>query len=242
MSEFSIRNHVQYNEHMKDYVTKEKCRELISKYSERLVTLEKQNAKLEKIKAKCMPKQSKCPPGQLDKHPDYIALKKQCPTAFGRLDLLRKQCGKPKCPTCPTCPECPSVASPKCRNCPPCKKCAGKNTPIMNHPDYPALLESHRKELTVAMSKVEGEFKRKTRTDIRYHQDYQYFKSYYESIIQSLKSGKCPDCPKCAARKGRKGRKDKTPDYIPRLATAPPIASSIRMPNVNPGPDAEESN
>lgn len=246
MDEFSIRNHVDYRDHMKGFISKKKVKTIMNKYDQRLKALEKanrtlqrNNAKLQRIADKCMPKKPKCPLVPLEAHPDFIRLKKQCPPAFSKLDKLRKECGKPKCPQCPTCPDCPSPQSPKCPSCPQCSCCSGNKQPISKHPDYPALAEKHRQEISSAVSKVEGEMKRKNRTDIRFHPDYQYFKAYYESVIQTAKAGKCPPCPKCAERDAVEARKNTIPDFNPAMACPQQRRPGPKkVPGVNPGPDA----
>lgn len=244
MDEFSIQNHVDYHEHMKKFISKKKVKTIMDKYDQRLKELEKSNAvlrannaKLRRIADKCMPKKPQCPLVPLESHPDFINLKKQCPSAFSKLDEIRKECGKPKCPQCPTCPDCPSMQSPKCPACPICPNCSGDKQPISKHPDYPALAEKHRREISEAKSYVEREMKRKTRTDIRLHPDYPYFKAYYESVIATAKAGKCPPCPTCAERDAREARKNTIPDFNPdnmRPQQRKPLPNS----NVNPGPDA----
>lgn len=246
MNEFSIRNHVDYHEHMKGFISKEKVKTLMGKYDQRLRELEKannalqkNNAKLRKIADKCMPKKPACPLVPLESHPDFIKLKNQCPSTFSKLNQLRKECGKPKCPTCPPCPDCPGPQSPKCASCPECAHCSGGKQPISKHPDYPALAEKHRQEISAAKSKVESEMKRKRRTDIRFHPDYPYFKAYYESVIKTAKAGKCPPCPTCAERNAQEARKNEIPDFNPAMAR--PQQRQPRpgnVPNVNPGPDA----
>jgi hypothetical protein len=206
---FSIVNHIQYKEYMTHFVSKEKCKKLIAKSSTKLekadadvYALRARNALLEsKLRAlmqRCAPKKAECSVTSLELHPEYIALKKaehkgkvsggqQCPEvleAQAKLEVLRKQCGKPKCEG----------------DC--------KPGPIEKHPGYPALMEAHRRQLLEAQSSVEGEMRKKLRSDIRSHPDYSYFKSYYESEIAKLKAQikpckecpkqeSCPSCPSC---------------------------------------------
>lgn len=228
--QFDIRNHINYKEHMKQFISKEDCKallkagqdkntELREKASARIkeerakvgkirdraraiVARERQQriqmeAQLNKMRdefkvllARCPPPvKDKCPLVPLEQHPGYIAMKKAEKKQQGRctdpevlkakaqLRAAQEQCRKPKCD-----PE-----------------------PITKHPDYESLMEECQNKIDKAKSEVEAEMKRKLRTDIRYHPDYSYFKSYYESKIADLQSKleqaarpapKCPECPK----------------------------------------------
>lgn len=225
---FAIENHIQYKNHMKNYISKKKCsylltdcRDKLEKSEAAVKALKTRNTLLEsKLRAlinKCAPKKQGCPMIPLKSHPEYIALKKaesvakagsQCPEvleAQKKLEVLRNQYGKPKC-------EC-------------------KPESIEKHPDYASLIDSCRKKIREAESRIESDMTKKMRTDIRSHPDYSYFKSYYESEIAKLKAQakpcppctettcpplnkctecpqcptlnckECPKCPKCASRK-----------------------------------------
>lgn len=233
MSDFSITNHIQYKEHMKNFVSKKKCSELLqdlrkkcseqlSKVQESVETLKADNAQLRSqlraLLQKCAPqpvKSTKCPITPLDQHPEYIELKKKEAEAKEQLLAEQRKANQTKLDA----DKCPEVISAKKKLEELRKQCLRpRHDPgsIEQHPDYPALIERHRQEISAAQSQVEAEMKKKLRTDIRNHPDYHYFKGYYESEISKLKSQlsacsnapkptcpktkcpktKCPECPK----------------------------------------------
>jgi hypothetical protein len=250
MSDYSITNHIDYKKHMKNYVTLQKCHEMHKSSSEKYVdlrdrcnarlskardilreqqdaisTLEKQNAELRSHLNTLapMPTAPKCPLVPLSRHPEYIELRKKQAEAKAALREEQRKAEQTQLDA----DKCPDVIMAKRKLQELRKQCKiAKCNPgdIADHPDYKALIEQHLADIAEAQSKIEAEMKRKMRTDIRTHPDYNYFKAYYESEIAKLalkvpKPSKCPTCPKCTIQKEPASKPDPVPE--PSVDRAP---------------------
>jgi len=213
--DYSITNHIQYKEHMKNFVSIKKCQSLLMAADQKTkalhavqlakvqLSLKEHRAEVEKLRVenerlrdqlkllikKCVPPKPKCPITPLDQHPQYIELKRI--EAEKQLHNERLKAEQSKLDS----DKCPEVINAKRKLDELRQRCMSGSSRIEDHPDYQSLMERHRREIALAQSQVESETKRKTRSDIRDHPDYRYIKGYYESEIARLKAQIRSECP-----------------------------------------------
>jgi len=220
---YDIKNHVDYQTHMTDFISKQRVRELLKKYVTQAEQQEVTIAQLKNIVAKQNAALAKCPKPvkpdpcskckvNIKEHPEYKRVlgvldkltkqPEQCTNdeikqAKSNLIKLQKRCGA----------ECPQVKpeikqDPKPEPVPTkCEPCPDKPLPpIEQHPDFERLArELNRKHNSKPL-------------DIRVHPDYAYFKGFYEDKISKMQSElkkhkakkaiqckpcKKQECPKC---------------------------------------------
>lgn len=218
---YDITNHVDYQRHMTDFISKERVRGLLKKY---VTQIEEQEVQITQLKnligkqnaalAKC-PKPDPCAKCKVDikNHPEYKRVlglldklskkPEECTNsdiekAKANLIKLQKRCGadcpkveKPKEKECPKCPKCEQKECPEPKPCPPCPP-QKPLPPIEQHPDFERLIRELNK-------KHNGK-----PADIRLHPDYAYFKGYYEDKIAKLEDSVRKHKAKAAKVKGKK--------------------------------------
>lgn len=255
MSDYSITNHIQYKEHMKGFISKKRCNELIQKTQE---DIKKQcNSRLSKVQSVLAEQRNAI--SQLDT--ENAKLREQLRALLKRCPVPQPPPPKPQCPIIPLdqhpdyieikkqeaelrkekhkaeltkldADKCPEVVRAKRKLDELRKQCSKPKHNIKDHPDYQSLMERHRQEVATAQSKTEAETRKKLRTDIRNHPDYHYFKAYYESEIANLKKkltdttcAKCPECLECPACPPETSSKLNQPQPYSQVPTINPHAN-----------------